>query len=177
MRRQYKNLIQPSLVLIFMAVGVWAFASESLSPHLESPSYIDSFTGRTVASLMNSEHLLHHPMDDEISKRWLHKYIKLLDPSKKYFNRSDIDQFSKMSTKLDDSIKRGELDFAYKVFNRYLDRVDQRIAMVDELLETPFDFTKDEFLVTDPDLVDYPRGRSRGPRTVAQRKSSISCSC
>jgi carboxyl-terminal processing protease len=154
MRRQYKNATQLCLVLIFMAIGVCAIASESLSP-LKSPSHLDRFTGRTVVSLMNSEHLLHRPLDDEISKRWFDKYIKLIDPTKKYFNRSDIDQFSKMSTKLDDSIKRGDLDFAYKVFNRYLERVDQRITMVDELLETPFDFTKDEYLVLDPKLVDY----------------------
>ena len=40
---------------------------------------------------------------------------------------------------------------------RFLQRVDERVKTVDELLAAPLDFTADEQMVSDPDAAHYPR--------------------
>ena len=36
----------------------------------------------------------------------------------------------------------GDISFAYRVFDRLLARVDERVKMIDQLLKTPQDFTR-----------------------------------
>src|SRR5262249_53572487 len=76
---------------------------------------------------------------------------------KVYFMQSDIDEFSKQKTTLADSIKRGDVSFAYDVYDRFLQRVDQRVALIDSILAKPMDLHVDEDLVTDPKLTVYAK--------------------
>ena len=68
---------------------------------------------------------------------------------KVYFLQSDIDTFRQKRDLLDDLVKRGDVSFAYEVFDRFLKRVDSRLPLIDRLLKTPLDFTKPETIVTD----------------------------
>ena len=54
---------------------------------------------------------------------------------KLYFYQSDIDEFNQKKNDLDDMVGAGDISFAYTVFNRLLKRIDERVALVDELLE------------------------------------------
>jgi carboxyl-terminal processing protease len=76
---------------------------------------------------------------------------------KLYFYQSDIDRFATQRKELDDAIRKGEVQFAYDVFAVFLKRVDERVKMVDELLAMDHDFTVDETMVIDRDLVEYPK--------------------
>ena len=86
---------------------------------LEGPRASDRQVALIVTALLNQEHLLNHPLDDEISERALSTYLKGLDPMKVYFYQSDIDEFMKERKSLDDMIKRGDLSLAYRIFNRF----------------------------------------------------------
>jgi carboxyl-terminal processing protease len=50
---------------------------------------------------------------------------------------------------LDDLVKRGDVSFAYQVFERFLQRVDSRLPLIEKLLSTPQDFTQSESIVID----------------------------
>ncbi|MDG2384915.1 MAG: carboxy terminal-processing peptidase [Pirellulaceae bacterium] len=122
---------------------------------LEGPRASDRQVALIVTALLNQEHLLNHPLDDEISERALSTYLKGLDPMKVYFYQSDIDEFMKERKSLDDMIKRGDLSLAYRIFNRFLERVDERVEFVDVLLKQQHDFEVDEVLITDRDEAKY----------------------
>jgi carboxyl-terminal processing protease len=113
----------------------------------------------TVVSLMKRDHLTRHPMDKEISERCLKSFLENrmtgLDQSKLYFYQSDIDEFRKHQDELCDSIRRGDIGFAYTVFGTFLQRVDERLKTVDELLAAPLDFTTDEQM-PDREAARYP---------------------
>jgi carboxyl-terminal processing protease len=79
---------------------------------------------------------------------------------KLYFEQPDVDAFNRRRFDLDDLVKKGDLTFAHEVFNVFLKRVDERVAMVDELLNTQHDFTVDEEMVTDPDVATYAHNSS-----------------
>ena len=43
------------------------------------------------------------------------------------------------------------------VFDRLLQRIDERVALVDDILSQPMDFTVDETMSTDPKLTVYAK--------------------
>jgi len=84
------------------------------------------------------------PMDDVISAKAWRNYLDSLDPDHVYFLASDIASFKKDETNLDDQLDRGDMTFAYAVFNVFKQRVKDRVAYVNKLLDTGFDLDKDE---------------------------------
>lgn len=110
-----------------------------------------------VAQLMKRMHLSQHPFDKEISERCLTSFLKSLDPMKVYFYQSDVDEFMKKKDSLCDAIGNNDISFAYTVFRIFLQRVDERVKTVNELLAKPLDFTTDEMMVTNRDEAKYPR--------------------
>ena len=61
---------------------------------------------------------------------------------------------------LDDLLRRGDTRFAHEVVEILLQRVDQRLELAEELLQTKHDFTVDEEIVTDRDETRYPRSEA-----------------
>jgi carboxyl-terminal processing protease len=110
-----------------------------------------------VRTLLLREHLSRHPLDKEIAARWMKTFLKALDPMKVYFYQSDVDEFTRRQDDLVKMIEKNDISFAYFVFQRYLQRVDERVKMVDELLAQPQDFTVNEEMTVDRDLLQYPK--------------------
>ena len=135
-------------ILALMAVVVGAQAPV--------PTNEDQETAKTVVDLLERQHMARPVIDDEIAAKWCNNFLKDLDPQKFYFLKADIAEFQKEATKLDDQIREGNIDFARRVFERFLQRSDERYQTVQELLKQKFDFTTDEYLTDDPDKIDYP---------------------
>jgi carboxyl-terminal processing protease len=135
--------------------------SEAVEPRLvteaQGPSADDRNVARVVAIKMKREHLTKHPLDNEISRRGIDLFLKSLDGMKLYFYQSDVDEFMQRRDDLDDMVSAGDLTLAYTVFHRLLKRIDERVALANELLSEEFDFTADETLVTDPDKLTFPK--------------------
>ena len=132
-----------------------------------APGPNDRNTVLTVVSRLKSEHLSRHPLDAEISERCLSSFLKALDPMKVYFYQSDIDEFMKHRDELSDAIRKGDIGFAYTVFRTFLQRVDERVKTVNELLAGPLDFTADEQMVVDRDTAVYPNTAAEAARSLA----------
>jgi len=104
-----------------------------------------------VRSYLEREHFTRRPIDDEIARRWFGIFLEALDPMKVYFLQSDVDAFMQKRESLDDLVKRGDVSFAYEVYQRFLERVDARLPLIEKLLSTPQDFTAQESIVIDRD--------------------------
>lgn len=115
---------------------------------------------RMVRSWMERRHLSGHLLDDEISHRSLESFLESLDPRKEYFYQSDVDEFMAYRDQIDDMIKATDVGIAQVIFERFLQRVEQRTTLVDQLLDMEHDFTVDEYIVVDPDLLQYPRNEA-----------------
>jgi len=104
---------------------------------------------------MVRENLAGHPLDDEISRRMLQSFLRTLDPTKMYLYQSDVDEFQKQRDELDDMLKKGDVGFAYTVFQRFLQRADERVRLIDELISQEHDFAVKEEMSTDSKAVGY----------------------
>jgi carboxyl-terminal processing protease len=121
----------------------------------EGPTAIDKQITKLVSFYIQEQHLSKHELDDEISKRFLTMFLKTLDPMKVYFLQSDVDGFEQQRLLLDDQIRKGDIQFAYDVFQTFLKRIDERVAWAEEFVETEHDYTVDEEILRDPDSAQY----------------------
>lgn len=140
-----------ALFLVLPSAG-WAQTDEVFG----KPSVNDRQAARIVALLMERDHLLNHPIDDEMSQRALTQFLKMLDPLKTYFLASDIEEFAAFGDRFDDALRTANFSFAFEIFSRYLERVDQCTAIAGEWLDATHDFTVDEEMVNKPELLKYP---------------------
>ncbi len=157
-RRPIRLLSFGLVVLVASAAGSFlvAIAPQATAAPTQ-PSASDRQIVGIVSMLMENKHLSRHRLDDEISERTIASFIKELDPLKLFFYQQDVDEFMTQKDRLDDLFKRGDITFAYDVFNRFLKRVDERVNMALALLDQPQDFTLDEEMIRDGDAATYPK--------------------
>lgn len=143
------------LCLCLVALPLGAVVSRSCQGELQGPDPNDRRIAMWVAGELRNEHLLRHPIDDEISQRAFKIFLEQLDAMKVYFLQSDIAEFKVYETQLDDMIRGGDVRAAYAIYNRFLKRVDATLPWINEFLHMEHDFTVDEELPTDPDSIEW----------------------
>ncbi|MEO6040035.1 MAG: PDZ domain-containing protein, partial [Saprospiraceae bacterium] len=98
---------------------------------------------------LNRLHFQPKSIDDTFSSQLYGEYLKDVDGGKRFYNQTDIDQFKKFQTQLDDQANAGTFEF----FNLATDRMDAALtktqAWYREILAKPLDFTKNEILEAD----------------------------
>jgi carboxyl-terminal processing protease len=139
-------------------------ASEQLEP---GPN--DRQITLAVRSYLEREHLTRRSIDDEIAGRWFDMFLTALDPMKMYFMQSDIDDFTRRKNELDDLVRRGNVDFAYDVYHRFISRIDQRLPQIEKLIQSPLDFTAPETIVVDRDDVSWAASEDEAADRWRQR--------
>lgn len=94
-------------------------------------------------------------LNDSISTVIYNRYIKLMDESHNYFLASDIADFDKYKTVLDDDAKNGNLNDAFYIFNVYQKRYIDRIKYSITQLDNDFDYTKNDQFTYDRDNLPW----------------------
>ena len=115
-----------------------------------------------MISVKNTLSYLHYspkPINDAYSVDVFDKYLEMMDPAKKFLLQSDVDEFTKHKTKLDDYLNRGDISF----FNLTVDRLNARTKEVEKLsqdiLSKPINFDENEELILEPKLKTYPKNQ------------------
>lgn len=139
-----------SLVLMLaVALPVHAAKLDTLKPTRQQ-----AVTTELLVERLEQLHYRKHSFDDNLSAEVFDRYLKDLDNGKNYFLKSDIDDFKRYRTQLDETLRQGNLQPGFDIFNRYQTRLVERLEYALSLLKKgmkSFDFSKEEFLETDPD--------------------------
>ncbi|MEN9733128.1 MAG: hypothetical protein RLZ45_1123 [Verrucomicrobiota bacterium] len=150
---------------------LWIRAADPASPApsgtadpgtaLVSAKYTNSLTlqpkeefgqvAKTFAWALQRTHYTRNRFDDTISGKFFDRYLEVLDPQRVYFLQSDYDGFAPLRTELDNlTVQYGNVQPAFDIFNRFMERFDQQYAFVTEYLKTNrFTFETDEKFVLD----------------------------
>ena len=101
---------------------------------------------KTFGWALNRSHYSRAKFDDKISGKFFDRYLEVLDPQKVFFLQSDYDEFAPLRLELDElTMRHGNTQPAYDIFNRFLKRFDQQYGYVTEFLQTnEFAFESDE---------------------------------
>ncbi|MED5346769.1 MAG: S41 family peptidase, partial [Pseudomonadota bacterium] len=116
-------------------------------------------TSLNVVEQLRRNHYLRKPIDDALSSAMLDKYLNILDSSKSYFLASDIQAFEALRYSLDNALKDSDLDPAFHIFNRYQDRLLNRLNFSLQLLDqelASFDFEVEETIEIDREQAQWP---------------------
>jgi len=138
------------------AAALWllaspAWAQQAAAPVLKDlrPDAQQAALGREILDRLSRGHYNTVALNDRTSGRIFDAYLKAMDPSRSYFRSADIREFEAYRTRFDDLLKAGDLGPAFKLFNRYRQRLAERLRFVIDLVEREFDaldFGKDETL-------------------------------
>ena len=142
--------MKKSLGIALLLTLLWLVVH--VSADRDSLSAIDKRQQSTTLEIidhLNNRHYSDIELDDQLSVRFLNNYYDMLDPNKSYFLQSDIDEFTIYEHQLDELLKKGDNSAGFIIYERYRQRLTERLTKVIALLEsdTTFDFTRDESLI------------------------------
>lgn len=119
------------------------------------PDAQQSIVCKYVAGLITEHNYKRVELNDSLSQVIYNRYVKALDEGRNYFLASDIKDFDKFKTVLDDDLKDGNLNDVFYIFNVYQKRYNDRINYSIAQLDKDFDFTKNETFTFDRDSLPY----------------------
>lgn len=99
---------------------------------------------RQFDRVMPRAHLSHQPLDASVATNALQVYLTTLDYDRTYFMASDVAEFEKEAGTLADRLASGDVELAFRIFERLKARVRNRVEYVDALLTKGFDLTVKE---------------------------------
>ncbi|MBT8428626.1 MAG: carboxy terminal-processing peptidase [Gammaproteobacteria bacterium] len=109
-----------------------------------------------ITQVMEKFHYRKPRIDDDMSVAVYERYLESLDANRSFFSAKDIEGFERYRDELDDSLRTGKLDPAFRIFRRFRELVEQRVAYAKELLQANnFDFTTDETYQFDRSEADW----------------------
>ena len=150
MKRNYKII----LVVVFISVTLFAFKMNATKAN--DPEK-DKLLLELLTFVIEKGHYSPAPIDDTFSKGVYKDYIQALDPSKRFFLQSDIDEFSKFELQLDDQILNKDLSFFDLTYTRLMLRMDESKKIYKEVLSKPFNYKVDESFNTDYEKAPYSK--------------------
>ena len=150
MKRNYKVLL---LVLLL------AFASCSFTTKTFSDPDKDKLLIQVITYVLQQGHFDPLEMDDNFSAEIFSDYINVIDPVKRYFYKSDFEDFEKYKLTIDDQLKVSDITFFNITHERLIKRIEEAKAIYKEVLSEPFDYSLDEVFDTDYENMDFVKNK------------------
>ena len=130
----------------------FALALVPLPASALAPTSTQGDTLKEIIDVIEERHYASRRYDDALSAQHFVAYLDALDPQRMFFDAADITEFSTWKLELDNAGRRGNLDPAFAMFNRYHEKLKNRLentlATLEHTLEG-FDYELDEYLVID----------------------------
>lgn len=151
MKRNYKLLTVVGVISIAL-LGFIPFTNKD-----NGDPEKDKVLLELLSFVIQKGHYQPKELNDDFSKGVYTDYLTALDPSKRFFLQSDIDEFAKYETQLDDQIRDKDLTFFDLTYSRLLDRISESKGYYKDILAKPFDYNADESIDVDYEKIPYAR--------------------
>ena len=143
--------------------------------HEISPGPLDGPIAMVTAQMLQRFQYLRQPFNDAVSSTFLDRYIETFDPQHLHFLQSDLAEFETYRTNLDHLTlpERGiqpDTRPACKIFNRFVERLEQRVGYADELLHSEkFEFNSDDRVVLNRKDLPFPKDLNEAKKLWRER--------
>ena len=163
-RRRTRAVVLGGLLAVFV-VGCCSAADDkeilARPISVQRPTALEKYISLQVVKTISSSHYARHPVDQDYSAQWFSEYYAMLDPSRMFFLQSDLEDFRSYEKNLGDLVRRGgTIDFAFELYERYLQRVQEWAAFAAARLAQPMDLTGDETIQIDRREAPWPASRA-----------------
>ena len=150
MKRNY-NILLLTLLL--------AFASCSFTTKTFEDPDKDKLLLQLITHVLDQGHFDPKDINDEFSEGVFEHYLNQIDPFKRYFYQSDINEFAAYKTEIDNQIIAYDLSFFNLTYERLLQRIDESKEIYKEILAHTFDYSIDEDFNADYKKADYVKSK------------------
>lgn len=149
-----KRNLAYALIVMLVAVASCSFTNKSFETDDKDKLLLDLIT-----YVLERGHYQPKDIDDDFSVNVFEGFLDILDPTKRYFLESDIQEFEKYKFQLDDQIKNTDITFFDMVYQRLLERMEDAKEIYKEVLDIPFDYSLDESIEINYDEKGYVASR------------------
>jgi carboxyl-terminal processing protease len=149
-----KRNLAYALIVMLVAVASCSFTNKSFETDDKDKLLLDLIT-----YVLERGHYQPKDINDDFSVNVFEGFLDIIDPTKRYFLESDIQEFEKYKFQLDDQIKNTDITFFDMVYQRLLKRMDDAKEIYKEVLDEPFDYSVDETIEIDYDEQEYVDSR------------------
>jgi len=146
MKRNYKIIV----AVLALSLALWSFM-----PKQKGDPEKDKLLLELLTFVIEKGHYSPAAIDDTFSKGVYKEFLNALDPTKRFFLQSDIDEFSKYETELDDQIKNKDLTFFDLTYTRLMKRIEESKSYYKTILDKPIDYKIDEEFNADYEKVPF----------------------
>jgi carboxyl-terminal processing protease len=157
-----------TLFSLFVSLSTLCFADKV---EILKPTPEQSKAAIELVQKLDSEHYRDQDFNDSLSSRYFDEYLKSLDSAKNFFLQSDITEFEKYRRTFDDDYKAGKLDNSFAMFNRFNERMIDRLEKVVKTLDDPkakFDFDIEESIALDREKAPWPANQAEADKLWQQ---------
>ena len=141
MPKQFTRTASAILVGLSFAVTTLYAKESSELPQLV-PEVQHAKAAKRLVSTYARNHYVKFSLDDDLSQKVFERYLRNLDYNKNFFLASDIESFAKMSKLFDEALMTSNVQIAYDIYAKNLQRRHERLDYALSLLNNEFDFTK-----------------------------------
>jgi carboxyl-terminal processing protease len=153
-----KNIMKRNHIVLLLML-LLAFASCSFTTKKFTDPDKDKLLVQVITYVLEQGHFDPINLDDAFSEVLYSDYIEKLDPVKRYFYESDIKEFEKHKTILDDQLKAYDITFFNLTHERMLKRIVEAKEIYREVLSQPFDYSIDENFDTNYENIGFVKNK------------------
>ena len=148
-----KTKLLISFLSLFLLVSSISFANptDNKNPDPEKDKVLIS----VLNYMLTRGHYVQKELNDEFSEMVFNNFIDGLDPSKRYFTKNDLKEFSKYKFQIDNQLKESDIAFYSLVYGRFLDKIKNVKNYYGAILKKPFNYKKDEIIDLDYKKIAY----------------------
>ncbi|GGW34294.1 carboxy terminal-processing peptidase [Arenibacter certesii] len=151
-----KNLAY-ALLIMLIAVTSCSFTSK-INKSFETDDK-DKLLLDLITYVLERGHYQPKDINDDFSVQVFNGFFEVLDPSKRYFLESDIQEFEKYKFQIDDQIKNKDISFFDMVHERLIKRMEEAKVIYKEVLSEPFDYSIKESIDVNYKELGYSASR------------------
>src|SRR5690606_15097907 len=151
-----KNNFILALLAMLVAVASCSFTNKSFENDDK-----DKLLLELITYVLERGHYEPKDLNDNFSSNVFDGFIEILDPTKRYFLESDIQDFEKYRFTLDDEIRGTEIGFFNLVYQRLMLRMGEAKEIYRDLLSEPFDYTLEETIEINYDEQAFASNRKQ----------------
>jgi len=146
-------------LLIAFLVPLIAVASCSFTNRSFENDDRDKLLLDLITYVLERGHYEPKDINDDFSASVYEDFIDIIDPTKRYFLESDIDEFEQYRFQIDDQIRNTDISFFNLVYDRLMLRMKEARDLYKEVLSEPFDFSVEESIDIDYENQPYAANR------------------
>jgi len=150
----WKKMLVRSSLVVALLLGWFMFKPKQVE--IVSTDK-ESVILQVLVETIRMGHMAPKPVDDEFSKYLFKNYLDRIDGGKRYLTQADMNTLKKYEYLLDDQVNGYTFDFFDLSLPMLENGIQKSRTFFQEVIDAPMDFSRADYLETDPDKKDYPK--------------------